>query len=100
MSVFLILMELVKIKNRYSLLDFKTISLCIFASWWRTRSLTPVHPLNQIIFINPVYSYLNTHLNLQITEHREKFNSLHFPETVNGRGFDSHSEPIVTTPQT
>ena len=23
---------------------------------------------------------------------REKFNSLHFPETENGRGFDSHSE--------
>jgi hypothetical protein len=24
--------------------------------------------------------------------HREKFNSLHFPETENGRGFDSRAE--------
>lgn len=26
---------------------------------------------------------------LQLAGHREKFNSLHFPETENGRGFDS-----------
>lgn len=29
---------------------------------------------------------------LQTAGRREKFNSLHFPETENGRGFDSHSE--------
>ena len=29
---------------------------------------------------------------LQTAGHREKFNSLHFPETENGRGFDSHSD--------
>lgn len=29
---------------------------------------------------------------LQTAGHREKFNSLHFPETENGRGFDSLSD--------
>jgi len=31
---------------------------------------------------------------IQIARHQKKFNSLHFPETENGHGLDSHSNSL------
>jgi hypothetical protein len=39
-----------------------------------------------------LFNLLTRIRSLEATGRREKFNSLHFPETENGRGFDSHTE--------
>jgi len=66
------------------------LRLRLDGEWWRTRSLTPNSFSKQKYIRKPCLFNTLPHIkSLQPAGLREKFYSLHFPETENGRGFDS-----------